>query len=71
MTRLAEVGNKQAGRGQLDINQAGSGVVRRQSGWQAEVVRGNQEGRQASSWEPVVLDCESDVPRGIMPKRAV
>ena len=26
-----------------------------------EVVRGNQEGRQASSWEAAVLDCERDV----------
>ena len=33
----------------LGINQAGRGVVRGLSGWQAEAVRGNQEGRQASS----------------------
>ena len=51
--------NRLAGE-QLDINQAGMGVVRGWSGWRAEVVRGNQEGRQASSWEPTVLDCERD-----------
>ena len=46
---------------QLGINQAGRGVVSGWSGWQAEEVRGNQEGRQVSSWEPAVLDCERDV----------
>ena len=64
-------GNRLAGE-QLDINQAGMGVVRGRSGWQAEAVRGNQEGRQVSSWEPAVLDCErdigneqSDIPQGV------
>ncbi|KAK1340689.1 hypothetical protein QTO34_017080 [Cnephaeus nilssonii] len=28
---------------------------------EGKAVRGNQEGRQASSWEPAVLDCERDV----------
>ena len=37
------------------------------------MVRGNQEGRQVSSWEPAVLDCERAVqlPGGIRPKQAV
>ena len=52
--------NRQSGE-QLDIKQAGRGVVRGWSGWQTKEVRGNQEGRQASSWEPAVLDCERDV----------
>ena len=34
---------------QLGIDQSDRGVVRGQSGWQAEAVRGNQEGRQVSS----------------------
>ena len=32
--------------------------------------RGNQEGRQASSWEPAVLDFERDIGR-IGPKQAI
>ena len=54
------VTNRLAGE-QLDINQTGMGVVRVLSGWQAEAVRGNQEGKQVSIWEPAVLVCERDV----------
>ena len=46
---------------QLGIDQAGRGVVRGCAGWQAEAVRGNEAGRQASSWEPAILNCEMDV----------